>query len=300
MTLSPEGAGGRSRLRIPANASISLSLSLSSASSSSDSASLRQFNLLRMLRARGAHVAFLPTGLAHAGAATEALQRLGVETWYSPFARSAPAWLRDHATAFRDDLDGTPEVRQFPGGASNLTYLLRYPGRDLILRRPPSGVKAASAHDMGREYRIQSALEPVFPYVATMVGLCTDESVIGSEFYVMERLDGTILRRELPFDASPEDASKSRPENTSRPPLTHLTPRPESRILPFHSPLEIDGYRSRILGRGSAAGRLSVWRCHWNDSISRNLMQHTIGVCKPSGQPSLTVLKYRFRYPCRV
>jgi aminoglycoside phosphotransferase (APT) family kinase protein len=118
------------------------------------------------------------------------------------------AWLRDHATAFRDDLVGTPEVRQYPGGASNLTYLLRYPGRDLILRRPPSGVKAASAHDMGREFRIQSALKPVFPYVATMVGLCTDESVIGSEFYVMERLLGTILRRELPFDASPEGASR--------------------------------------------------------------------------------------------
>ncbi len=47
-----------------------------------------------------------------------------------------------NATAFRDDLVGTPEVRQFPGGASNLTYLLRYPDRDLILRRPPAGVKA--------------------------------------------------------------------------------------------------------------------------------------------------------------
>ena len=118
------------------------------------------------------------------------------------------SWLRDHATAFRDDLVGTPEVRQFPGGASNLTYLLRYPGRELILRRPPTGVKAASAHDMGREYRIQSALAPEFPYVATMVGLCADESVIGSEFYVMERLDGTILRRDLPFDATPDDVSR--------------------------------------------------------------------------------------------
>jgi len=65
-----------------------------------DSASLRQFNLLRMLRAGGAHVAFLPTGLAHAGAATQALQRLGVETWYAPFASSAPAWLRDNAARF--------------------------------------------------------------------------------------------------------------------------------------------------------------------------------------------------------
>ncbi len=107
------------------------------------------------------------------------------------------AWLRENAEAFRDDLAGTPEVRQFPGGASNLTYLLRYPGRDLILRRPPSGAKAKSAHDMGREFVIQRALAPVYPYVAQMVALCRDESVIGSEFYVMERLDGTILRKEL-------------------------------------------------------------------------------------------------------
>jgi aminoglycoside phosphotransferase (APT) family kinase protein len=124
------------------------------------------------------------------------------------------AWLREHALLFRDHLDGTPEVRQFPGGASNLTYLLRWPqagsGEDpfeLILRRPPVGAKARSAHDMGREFTIQSALAPVYPYVARMVGLCRDESVIGSEFYVMERLEGTILRQELPFDLSAEAAS---------------------------------------------------------------------------------------------
>ncbi|MGZ6753450.1 MAG: phosphotransferase family protein [Nocardioides sp.] len=117
------------------------------------------------------------------------------------------AWLREHATAFREDLDGTPEVRQFPGGASNLTYLLRYPARDLILRRPPAGAKAASAHDMGREFRIQSALAPVFPFVPRMVGFCQDASVIGSDFYVMERLDGTILRRDLPAPMTPEEAS---------------------------------------------------------------------------------------------
>jgi aminoglycoside phosphotransferase (APT) family kinase protein len=117
------------------------------------------------------------------------------------------AWLREHAEAFRDDLVGTPEVRQFPGGASNLTYLLRYPGRELILRRPPVGAKAKSAHDMGREFTIQRALAPVYPYVAQMVGLCTDDAVIGSEFYVMERLEGTILRTELPFELTAADAS---------------------------------------------------------------------------------------------
>ena len=68
-------------------------------------------------------------------------------------------------------------------------------------------MKAASAHDMGREFRIQAALAPVFPYVATMVGHCEDESVIGSEFYVMEKLDGTILRRDLPWELPADDAS---------------------------------------------------------------------------------------------
>jgi aminoglycoside phosphotransferase (APT) family kinase protein len=60
---------------------------------------------------------------------------------------------------------------------------------------------------MGREHDIQAALAPVFPYVATMVGLCRDESVIGSDFYVMERLEGTIPRRRLGFDASPDEVS---------------------------------------------------------------------------------------------
>jgi aminoglycoside phosphotransferase (APT) family kinase protein len=108
-------------------------------------------------------------------------------------------WLRANATAFVDDLVGTPEVTQFPGGASNLTYQLRYSPkdraqRDLILRRPPAGVKAKGAHDMGREYLIQDELRPLFPYVATMVGHCTDESVIGSDFYVMEKVNGIIPR----------------------------------------------------------------------------------------------------------
>jgi aminoglycoside phosphotransferase (APT) family kinase protein len=120
------------------------------------------------------------------------------------------AWLREHAREHDQpyDLEGTPEVRQFPGGASNLTYLLSYPRIDLILRRPPVGAKARSAHDMAREHDIQAALEPVFPYVATMVGLCRDESLIGSEFYVMERLEGTIPRRRLGFDASPDEVSR--------------------------------------------------------------------------------------------
>jgi len=95
-------------------------------------------------------------------------------------------------------LDGPPEVRQFAGGASNLTYLLRYPDRDLVLRRPPAGHKAASAHDMAREYRVQQRLAPVYRYVPRMVALCQDPAVLGQDFYVMERVEGLVLRGRLP------------------------------------------------------------------------------------------------------
>ena len=107
-------------------------------------------------------------------------------------------------------LGGPPEVRQFSGGASNLTYLLRYTDRDLVLRRPPAGTKAASAHDMRREYRVQSALAGHFRYVPVMVALCEDPAVLGSDFYVMEKVEGTILRGRLPagWSLSPSQAGE--------------------------------------------------------------------------------------------
>ncbi len=110
---------------------------------------------------------------------------------------AAAAWVRGHASDAAG-LEGEPEVRQFSGGASNLTYLLRWPTRDLVLRRPPAGTKAKGAHDMRREHDLQAGLAPVFPLVPTMVGHCGDESVIGSEFYVMDRVVGTILRKDVP------------------------------------------------------------------------------------------------------
>ncbi|MDP3848099.1 MAG: phosphotransferase family protein [Pseudomonas sp.] len=111
------------------------------------------------------------------------------------------AYLKAHI----DGLSGTPVISQFPGGASNLTYLLQYPERELVLRRPPFGHKAKSAHDMGREYRILNQLNTGFPYCPKAYVHCTDESLIGSEFYVMQRVNGIILRADLPselnFDA---------------------------------------------------------------------------------------------------
>jgi aminoglycoside phosphotransferase (APT) family kinase protein len=116
-------------------------------------------------------------------------------------AARVDAWLKTQLP----DLRGTPKVTQFAGGASNWTYRLQYDSHDLILRRPPAGTKAKSAHDMGREYRLQKALAPVFPYVPEMIAHCADEAVIGAEFYIMQRLDGIIPRRTLGV-AMPPDA----------------------------------------------------------------------------------------------
>lgn len=101
-------------------------------------------------------------------------------------------------------------LRQFPGGASNLTYLLHMQqGPELILRRPPTGTKAKGAHDMGREFRIQAGLKPVFGQVATMVAHCTEEdSPIGSELYVMERVDGEIPRRDFGFEITADQVDR--------------------------------------------------------------------------------------------
>jgi aminoglycoside phosphotransferase (APT) family kinase protein len=104
------------------------------------------------------------------------------------------SWLKARVP----NLAGMPRVTQYSGGASNWTYRLEYDSHDLVLRRPPAGTKAKSAHDMGREYNVQKALRPVFPYVPEMIAYCDDASVLGVPFYVMCRIPGIIPRARLP------------------------------------------------------------------------------------------------------
>lgn len=113
-------------------------------------------------------------------------------------------WLKSQNPVFTGPL----QITQFSGGASNLTYLLRQGDKDWVLRRPPFGTKAKTAHDMGREFRVLSALQRVFPYCPKPVAYCEDESVMGCPFYVMERIHGLILRKDLPpeLQLSPQDA----------------------------------------------------------------------------------------------
>ncbi len=102
--------------------------------------------------------------------------------------------------AAHPDLRGQPTVKQYASGASNLTYALDYENRRLVLRRPPFGTLPKSGHDMHREYRIMSALKPVFPSVPKTLYYSDDKDIIGAEFYVMERAEGHLIHTKIPKD----------------------------------------------------------------------------------------------------
>ena len=100
-------------------------------------------------------------------------------------------------------------LEQFPGGHSNLTYLLHAGLREYVLRRPPLGPVAPKAHDMAREYRVLAKVHPAFPAAPQVYKLCEDASVIGAPFFLMERRQGIVLRG---------------PKSTASPSGVHLQP----------------------------------------------------------------------------
>lgn len=106
--------------------------------------------------------------------------------------------LREHLRPVLGALVDNLQVKQFPGGYSNLTYLLSSGESKWVLRRPPFGSKVKSAHDMGREFRILTALEKVFPYAPKPIHFCDDQSVLGCDFYLMSYIEGVVIRREYP------------------------------------------------------------------------------------------------------
>jgi aminoglycoside phosphotransferase (APT) family kinase protein len=152
------------------------------------------------------------------------------------------AWLKARV----DGLRGTPEVTQYSGGASNWTYRLAYESHDLILRRPPAGTKAASAHDMGREHKVQAALRPVYPYVPEMIAFCDDHAVIGCDFYVMRRVAGIIPRAHMPRGLA------LTPETTRAMCLSVI-----DKLVALHQ-VDVDAAGLRSLGKGEGYVRRQI------------------------------------------
>jgi aminoglycoside phosphotransferase (APT) family kinase protein len=101
--------------------------------------------------------------------------------------------LEEYLRACFHEEKGTASIRQFGGGASNLTYLVRFGSRDIVLRRPPFGSQVKTAHDMGREYRVLSNLHKAYSLAPKVLAYCEDDTVLGAPFYLMEPIDGLIL-----------------------------------------------------------------------------------------------------------
>src|SRR5919109_2070454 len=115
------------------------------------------------------------------------------------------AWFTENVPGARPPL----EFERISGGRSNLTYAVAdAQGHRWALRRPPLGQRLASAHDMSREHRIISALQGTDVPVPPTVGLCEVESVNGAPFYVMEFVDGPILRSRRDAEASFDQAQR--------------------------------------------------------------------------------------------
>jgi aminoglycoside phosphotransferase (APT) family kinase protein len=119
-------------------------------------------------------------------------------------AAALAAYLRERLPEVGD---GTIEVRQFPRGFSNLTYLVAAGGREMVLRRPPFGAQVRGGHDVVREHRILAALHPVWPRVPRPLLCCADEAVLGAPFYLMDRVQGVVLRDRAPAGVELDEAA---------------------------------------------------------------------------------------------
>ena len=108
-------------------------------------------------------------------------------------ARLEP-YLREHLPGAQ----GPFTLRQFGGGHANLTYLVRFGEHEYVVRRPPLGPVPPGAHDMRREHRVLSTLHAGFPLAPQSYLLCTDHTIIGADFFVMERRYGIAFRADIP------------------------------------------------------------------------------------------------------
>src|SRR5438128_1774498 len=111
-------------------------------------------------------------------------------------------FLRNHIEGLGE---GSLRVRQFPSGASNLTYLVQIGDWEGVLRRPPFGPVPPKAHDMEREAGLLQKIHPVFPLAPMPYVICNDLSILGVPFYVMERRKGIVLNNAFPPGVAPTE-----------------------------------------------------------------------------------------------
>ena len=202
-------------------------------------------------------------------------------------AGNIDAFLKQHVS----NLQGAPVIRQFPGGASNLTYLISYGECELVLRKPPAGIKAKSAHDVLREARVMAALKPHYPFVPTILASCDDHAVLGSDFYVMERLRGIILRRDLPIDLGLDTAA-----------VRQLCLDFIDRLVELH---QVDVARPEVAaigkGEGYIARQVTGWSQRWRQALTQGTdpvedVMAWLAEKQPAGETAICVIHNDYRF----
>jgi aminoglycoside phosphotransferase (APT) family kinase protein len=203
-------------------------------------------------------------------AAPEGIDRPGIE-----------AWFEQHVAGVELPL----AFERISGGHSNLTFGVGdAAGRRWALRRPPLGKRLGSAHDMAREHKVVSALEPTPVPVAPVVGLCEDESVNDAPFYVMEFVEGPILRGLAEAEAFPEEADRRA-----------IGERVADTLADIHS-VDPDAAGLDDLGRKEdyVARQLHRWQGQWEKSKTRELtaidaVHERLSACIPEQGPATIV-----------
>jgi aminoglycoside phosphotransferase (APT) family kinase protein len=167
-------------------------------------------------------------------------------------------WFAEHAPG------ATPPLRyeRIAGGHSNLTYRVEdAAGNRWALRRPPLGKRLGSAHDMAREHKVVSALGGTEVPVAPVVGLCEDESVNGAPFYVMEFVEGPVLRGKAEAEIFPDESDR-----------WAIGERVADTLVAIHA-VDPDAVGLGDLGRKEdyVARQLHRWQGQWEKSKTREL-----------------------------
>jgi aminoglycoside phosphotransferase (APT) family kinase protein len=187
------------------------------------------------------------TGSGNGATAPEGIDQNGIESWFALKIPSASPPL---------------SFERIAGGHSNLTYRVDDSGGNRwALRRPPLGKRLGSAHDMGREFKVVSALGPTEVPVAPAVALCEDDTVNGAPFYVMSFVEGPILRGLAEVEAFPDEADRQA-----------IGYRVAETLAAIHA-VDPDAVGLGDLGRREdyVARQLHRWQGQWEKSKTREL-----------------------------
>ncbi len=166
-------------------------------------------------------------------------------------------WLRQAGVGDVGEISG---IELIAGGRSNLTYRLDLGPARLVLRRPPLGQVLPTAHDMAREYRVLSALHGTFIPVPRPVAICQDSAIIGAPFYLMEYVEGVVLR-------TPQDGQQLAPDQARQ-----LSERLIEMLAGIHA-VDLEAAGLTDFGRpdGYLARQLARWQRQWELSATREV-----------------------------